>query len=339
MIAQRRTALAFSMVALVVTALTPVSGQAPSRTPAKPWTLTRTPWGHPDLQGVWTTQTLTPLERPSDLADKAFLTAEEAAAIEKRAADAVRNEDQNRRTNDPGTYNSFWLENGTAVDPSGRTSLIVDPADGRIPWKPEVLAENRRSVRDPDTYDSWTDLDTGERCLSDGPTAVDSQGYNMNFRILQTPDHVVIVHEMFHQYVIVPLDGRPRPRTDLGLWLGDGRGRWEGDTLVIETLNFADKFSDKKRYRWGGGGWRAPRPTLRLEERFTRVSEDMIDYRFTVDDPTMFTRPWTAAPTMLKAPRPMFEYACHEGNRAIENTLRGARHRDSAAGPAATRPR
>jgi hypothetical protein len=309
-------------------AATGQAGSARTGGSAGTWTVPRTPWGHPDLQGIWTTQTLTPLERPADLRDKAFLTPEEAAAIEKRAADAVVQESRNRRPNDPGTYNSFWLENGDTVQPDRRTSLIIDPPTGRIPWRAEVLEANRRAASQPATYDSWSDLDTGERCLTDGPTVVDSQGYNMNFRIVQTADHVVIAHEMFHQYVIVPLDGRPRLSRNLGFWLGDGRGRWEGSSLVVETTNFADKLTDKSRYKWAGGGWRAARPTLRLVERFTRVRDDMIDYQFTIDDPTMFTRPWTAAVAMMKTPGPIFEYACHEGNRAVENTLRGARARD-----------
>jgi hypothetical protein len=294
-----------------------------------PWTIPRTPWGHPDLQGIWTTQTLTPLERPVALGDKAFLTAEEAAALATRAAESVANEDRNRRANDPGTYNSFWLENGTEVDPSRRTSLIIDPPTGRIPWKAEVLSENRRARDEPAVYNSWADLDTGERCLTDGPTSVDSQGYNMNFQILQTPDHVVITHEMYHQFVIVPLDGRPRLSKAIGMWLGDARGRWEGNTLLVETLNFSDKFSDKERYKWAAGGWRAARPTLRLVERYTRISEDVIAYQFTVEDSTMFTRPWTAAPTMRRTAGPIFEYACHEGNHAVANTLRGARLKDN----------
>jgi hypothetical protein len=301
------------------------SGSATAAARQTRWTVPRTPWGHPDLQGIWTTQTLTPLERPVEFGDRAFLTSEEAEAVARKAAAAVRDESQNRRANDPGTYNSFWLENGTAVDPSRRTGLITDPPSGRIPWKPEMLAENQRARQTPATYDSWTDLDTGERCLTDGPTSVDSQGYNMNFQIIQTPDHVVIAHEMFHQYVIVPLDGRPRLPQGIGLWLGDARGRWDGDTLVVETQNFADKFSNKIGYRWGNGIWRASRPSLKLIERFRRVSDDRIDYQFTVDDPTMFSRPWTAAPSMLKTTGPIFEYACHEGNHAVVNTLKGAR--------------
>jgi hypothetical protein len=169
------------------------------------------------------------------------------------------------------------------------------------------------------------DLDTGERCITDGPTLVPSQSYNMNFQIVQSPDHVVIVHEMFHQQTVVPLGGSPHVAKGLGQWLGDARGRWEGNTLVVETKSFGDL----SRHRWSRL-WRSPRPTLQLVERFTRIDENTIDYRFTVDDPTMFTRAWTAAVPMMRIAGPIYEYACHEGNYSIRNVLSGARAQERA---------
>jgi len=291
----------------------------------------RTPWGDPDLQGVWTGSTLTPLERPNEFAGKEFLTEAEAAALERRAAD--RPVDVPPRPGDPGTYNQVWFDPGMKVVPTRRTSLVIDPPDGRIPFTPagrqHTAASSARYGVGP--YESHVDLDTGERCLTDG-VPIWYSGYNNNYQIVQTREYLVIVHELYRQLRIIPLDGRPSGT--LPQWLGNGRGRWEGATLVVTSTGFADK----SRY-WWATAWRAARPTLRLVERFTRVDAETIDYQFTMEDPTMFTRPWTAAfpLTTNQAARgvtegPLYEYACHEGNYAMANILRGARMQERTGG-------
>jgi len=214
--------------------------------------------------------------------------------------------------------------------------VIVDPPDGRIPGTPEVgrdtLRERERYGVGP--YESWVDLDTGERCITDGiPNMVPLQPYNMNFHIFQSPDHVVFLHEMYHEVRIVPLDGRPHLSGRVEQWLGDPRGWWEGDTLVVETTNFADM----PETHWSAP-WRRARPSLRVVERFTRIDAETIDYRFTIEDPTSFTRPWTVAAPMTtdQASRgvtsgALYEYACHEGNHAVTNILSGARAEEKEA--------
>jgi hypothetical protein len=310
--------------------------QSPSGA-ASTWTPPRTPWGEPDLQGIWNIETITPLERPKEFAGREFLTAEEAAALERQVAQS--RVDRPPRAGDPGTYNQFWFDRGTKVVGTRRTSLIVDPPDGRIPWRPDVQqretarAETRRALLEGRvSHESASDLDTGERCLTDGLTMVPLQGYNMNYQILQTPGYVVIVHEMFHDVRIIPTDGSRHVGQDIRQWLGDARGRWEGDTLVVDTTNFADKAN-----YWWAAAWRASRATLHLVERFRRVDADTIDYQFTMDDPTMFTRPWAAAVPMTTnqaargvAVGRLYEYACHEGNYSIVNVLSGARAREQA---------
>ena len=296
----------------------------------------RTPWGDPDFQGTWTSATLTPLERPEALAGREALSEAEAAELERTTVEQRVAADGTSRPGTVGGYNLVWMDASTRVDADRRTSLIVDPPDGRIPWTPEAREASRRELAryGSGPYVDHTDLDTGERCITDGlPLMVPIQPYNMNFLILQTPDTIVMLHEMYHEIRIVPLDGRPRLPEAIGLWLGDVRGRWEGDTLVVETTNIADK----THYHWSRL-WRASRPTMRLVERFTRVDERTIDYRFTVEDETMFTAPWTVSAPLTndQASRGvtvggLFEYACHEGNWAVANVLSGARAEEARA--------
>ena len=284
----------------------------------------RTAWGAPELHGVWTGSSLTPLERPGDLEGREFLTAEEVAALEARAAEGWV--DAPPQAGDTGTYNQFWYDRGSKVIPGGRTSLIVDPPDGRLPFTESGRERERASSAHygVGARDSYADLDTGERCLTDG-LPLRYAGYNANYQIFQTPGHVAILGEMFRDLRIIPLDGRPH--TAIPQWLGDGRGRWEGDTLVVETRYFADK-----AHFWWVNAWRATRPTLLLVERFTRVDAETIEYEFSMEDPEMFTRPWTALIPLTTnqaargvATGPLYEYACHEGNHGLRNTLAGAR--------------
>lgn len=321
------SALTVSMAVVAVGSI--VNGQSASSKASPP---VRTPWGDPDLQGRWTGSTITPLQRPKEFADKPILTAEEATALEARARSRNAAE-PDASAGDPGTYNQIWFDPSSAVVPDRRSSLIVDPPDGRIPFTPDARAHDQRSSAryGVGPRDSHLDLDTGERCLSDGVPIPYWTGYNNNFQILQTKDTVVILAEMFHERRIIPIDGRAR--TNIPQWLGESRGRWEGETLVVETSGFADKSS-----YWWATSWRAARPTLRLTERFTRVDTETIDYAFTMEDPASFTRPWTARFPLStdQASRgvtqgPQYEYACHEGNHSIVNVLSGARAQDKAA--------
>ena len=320
-----------AVVAAVGLASVPVAGQTSPRNSAVASSL-RTPWGSPDLQGTWTGSTITPLERPREFADKPVLTKEEAAALEARARNRQASEPA-AAAGDPGTYNQIWFDPSSAVVPDRRSSLIVDPPDGRIPFTPEgrALATKHSSHYGVGARDSYTDLDTGERCLTDGMPIPYWTGYNNNYQIVQTPQHVMIAAEMFHDFRLIPLDGRPR--TQLPQWLGESRGRWEGDTLVVETTNFADKSA-----YWWATSWRAPRPALRVVERFRRVDAETLYYEVTMTDPAMFTRPWTARFPLTTNQRargvtegPLYEYACHEGNYAIVNVLKGARALETAA--------
>ena len=289
----------------------------------KVWTVPRTPDGQPDLQGTWSNTTLTPLERPAELAGKPFFTEEEAAAWEKRT---FANLTGDRRDGGPEadvarSYNEFWRDRGTKVVGTRRTSLIIDPPDGRIPpLTPEAqkrvaatAKEMRQHATDgPEYQNLWV------RCLTRGLPMLPGP-YNNDFEIVQTPGSVAILHEMIHDVRIIPLDGRPHLPQDIRQWLGDGRGHWEGDTLVVETTNF----SDKDNFRGSGGN-------LHLTERFTRTGPDTITYQFTVDDPTTFTRPWQGEVPMTRADGQIFEYACHEGNYALADILRGARAQEAA---------
>jgi hypothetical protein len=317
------------------------AGQAPARAAgavaaAGKSAAPRTPWGHPDLQGNWTNTTTTPLERPSDFAGKTALTAEERAALDAFAAGAA---DLPLRPGDTGAYNAFWMEAGKA---SARTSLILDPPDGKLPaLTPAALkrADAIEAVR-RNPPGSWMDVNTYDRCITRGlPGAMMPGFYNHNYTILQAPGYVAILVEMIHEARIIPLDGRPYLGPGLKQWLGDSRGRWDGDTLVVETRNFNDKIDEVT-----GNAMRLPdgEPTggryhgvfgtsdMTLVERFTRVDANTIDYQFTVTAPGTFVKPWTAAAPLTRLDAPLFEYACHEGNYAIPHMLSGARAQERA---------
>jgi hypothetical protein len=277
-----------------------------------------TPWGHPDLQGVWNNSTNTPLERMT--ADE-----QERGRIAQRPV---------REATD-GT-GAAWPETGGRLE---RAFLVVDPPDGRIPMRAEAIERlvAREKARDGrGEADSWLDRNTWERCISRTlPVAMIPNLYNNNYQILQTPDYVVIQMEMIHEARIIPLDGRAHASDRVRQWLGDSRGHWEGRTLVIETTNFNDKLDggDIQPSHVIQTGHRGSGRTLRLVERFTRVNAGTIDYRFTVEDPQTFTRPYTVAIPMRKATEDtaLYEYACHEGNYAMLNLLKGGRANEQAA--------
>jgi hypothetical protein len=320
-----RTAL---LVAVAVIALAPVSraGQAASDR-SKPWTLPRTVDGQPDLQGIWTNATLTPLERPGDLAGKEFFTEAEAVeyARQLRARNNADRRDSNAETDLAVGYNDVWWERGSAVVSTRRTSLIVDPRDGRIP---PLTAEAQQRVADAAAArrahpaDGPEDRSLADRCIvrgNVGPPMLPA-GYNNNYQIVQGSEFVVILIEMIHDVRIIPLDGRPHLSKKLQRLVGDSRGRWEGTTLVVETTNF----TGKTNFRGSG-------EHLRVVERFTRTDESTLLYQFTVDDPQSFTRSWTGEIPMKRAEGPIFEYACHEGNLSMENILSTVRDEEAAA--------
>ena len=290
-----------------------------------------TPDGHPDLQGVWNFSTATPMERPEDLAGQATLTQEEAAAWEQQLAEQ-RAANESEREDAPlgarlGYSVRIWFEHGHTLSEQ-RTSLVIDPPDGRIPpVRPEVAAraELRNLLRGRHAHGP-EDRGASERCLlgfNSGPPMTPS-AYNNNVQLFQTADHVVILNEMVHNARIVPLDGRPHLPAHLKQWVGDSRASWDGDTLVIETRNFLGETS-----------LRGSSANLHLVERFRRADPDTLVYEFTVNDPTSWTGPWTAQVLMARTDEPLYEYACHEGNYSMPSSLSGARAmeaREAAAG-------
>jgi len=291
--------------------------------------------GRPDLHGVWDFRTITPLQRPRGLGDRAALTEEEAAAAEARAAE-TQTALVESIGGKIGAYNAFWFDLGTNVVSSRQTSLIVDPPDGRLPPLADGATRQVGSLtRDvpgerPVRFRSGgiglagpEDRALAERCLlgfNSGPPMMPS-GYNNNMQLFQTSDHVVVVNEMVHDARIIPLDGRPH-LDGIRQWMGDARGYWDGDTLVVESRNFTAKTSS---FDPGATSSLGSGETLHLTERFTRLDEDTLLYEYTVDDSTTFTRPFTVALPMRKSDAPVFEYACHEGNYGLLNILRGAR--------------
>ena len=337
---------AFVLVGIVtLAAAVPAAGQGPSAAANETaeqaanetaeqaaYSVPRTPDGQPDLQGFWTNQTYTPLERPDAVA-KAFYTPEEAAAIEQGRA--VRETSQTT----PGTipdvhydFTQFGLDRSQSPFARNlRTSLIVDPPSGRIPpmnAEGQRRAEERRTARESrgGQYDRAENLPLGARCIvmrGAGPPMMNA-GYNANYHIVQNRDHVMILTEMIHDARIIPLDGRPAPPAGAQGWMGRSRGRWEGDTLVVETTNFN-----------GRNAFRGSGPALRVTERFTRVADDTLIYRFTVEDPETWDVAWTAEMPMKQTIGPIFEHACHEGNYGLTNILAGAREDDRRAAEAA----
>jgi hypothetical protein len=332
---RKRILVGVGVLAVALLTTVALTGQAPARSKSAP----RTPDGKPDLQGIWDFRTVTPMERPAEFANKPFLTEQEAAAYEKRMTEqrnADANRDESKKTSRGQVngaevtadvalaYNDFWWDRGTKVIGSRRTSLVIDPPDGRIPaMTPAALARvqkldaaRERPAEGPE------DRSVGERCLlgfNAGPPFAPG-GYNMNIQIVQTRSYVMLMNEMVHTARVIPLDGRPF--LNLPQWSGTSRGRWEGDTFVVETKGFKGETS-----------FRGSSPNLHLVERFTRTDADTLVYQFTANDPTTWVRPWTAEIPMQRTDEQIFEYACHEANYGMTNLLLGARavERDLAA--------
>ena len=278
----------------------------------------RTAWGDPDLQGVWDYASITPMQRPEQFGERAFLTDEEAAALEQGALERDRSAAAApaRRAeagDNVGAYNLFWMDLGTKVVEDRRTSLIIDPPNGRYPALTEAgaaEAKTRRGFGAELPADSYEHLGWGDRCMAVHGLPIVPLPYNSVVQLFQTPDHVAIFSDSNRIWRIVPLDDRPHG--SFRQWLGNARGRWDGDTLVVETTNF------KYQLQQVGSG----RNIRRLVERFTRESTGVIRYEFTVDDPVRWVSPWTAALSLRKIESEVYEVACHEGNYSLENILR-----------------
>jgi len=331
---QSRSIVLIGAVAIAGAIAMPACYASPPTKASSP-TTGRTAWGDPDLQGVWRYEAAIPLERPAQLAGRATLTAEEVGArerVEKEQAakrlEGLEGAAVGRRSvaESPirgNEYNSFWQDHGRPRQISDRTSLVVDPPDGQLPFTPDAKkAEARSSARyGVGPFESYLDPDTGERCLTDGVTGMMWQGPNGGHnRIVQSPGYVTILHEEYRDRRVIPLDGREHG--SIRQWFGDAVGRWDGDTLVVDTTNFLDRTN----YEWANI-WTRPSESLHLVERFKRVDATTIEYTVTVEDPTTFTRPWTAVIPITKLPddTQIYEYACHEGNYAMPNLLRGGR--------------
>jgi hypothetical protein len=327
------------VVGMIVAAVSP-NAQSP-KPPADKWTATRTPDGHPDLQGIWTTHTFTPLVRPARYAGQEFLTEKEAAELSTLLIQdevdpltvgifGASDEERRKRVvqNDPTHYdNALWLTTpGQKPLSSNRTSLIYDPPDGKIPALTPDALKRVAAKRANAGFDSYENRPLQERCIlwtHEGPPMLPPP-YNDVLQIMQTPGYVLVLRELAAAPRLIPTDGPPHVPEKIRLWNGDSRGRWEGDTLVVDTTNFTDK-----------SGFQGSTSALHVVERFTRVSVDRIAYRFTVDDPSTWTRPWSAEIPMIATKGPLYEYACHEGNYGLRDILSGARFMEREATQAA----
>ena len=345
---RRRFSTLFVVIAMIGLGSPPALSQ--TQTDARTdWTAPRTPDGQPDLQGRWTMATFTPLERPDRFADREFLTEEEAATLREQLtaegvdplrhdafsiADPEVREQAVYQVNRDRSYvhydNEIWLrEERPKGLSSRRTSLIVDPPNGRLPAltsAAQTRQDRTSAARGTASYVSRT---LSERCIvwpHEGPPML-PPSYNDILQIFQTPDYVVIFQEMSNNNPrIVPMDGRPHLPDTIRLWPGDSRGHWEGETLVVETTNFSQKAQYHRNFRYRGSS-----AAVRVVERFTRVAADRIHYEFTVDDPTSWESAWVAQVPMVRTDKLMFEYACHEGNHGIPNILSIARNLEQQA--------
>jgi hypothetical protein len=302
---------------------------AQTRVAAKPAPVARTPDGRPDLQGNWSFATITPFERPSNLGDRTVLSDQEIAEFEKETAARSRQDEGRQRGTaaDVGrAYNDFWYDRGTRVVGTKQTSIVVDPPNGRVPAMTadgQARATARAAARKQrGPADGPEDRALGERCImgfNAGPPFTPS-AYNNNIQIVQTRDYVMVMTEMVHDARIVPLDGRPHLPSTSRLWTGDSRGRWEGDTLVVETTNF----SNKNLYR-------GATENMKLVERFSLNPDGLLIYEFTINDPATWTAPWTGRIPLDRLEGQIYEYACHEANYGMEGILKGTRADERAA--------
>jgi hypothetical protein len=275
----------------------------------------------PDLTGIWNSATATPLERPVQLRDKAFLTKEEAEVFERQAASRNEEAPAGAQSRNVGTYNTAWREFGVHVVKTMRTSIVVDPPDGRLPaLTPQAAAAKKRRSEALKNPSSAEDLGLQDQCLA-FPTAIPPMtpySYNSNYQFLLTGDTLMIYVEMPHETRVIPLDGRPHAPAGTRSWLGDSVGHWEGNTLVVDTTNF----NDANGYYGDAGGMFGWDRNMHVVERFSLMDKETLLYQFSVDDPTAFTKPWKGELTMSRSGAPIYEYACHEGNYALPNLMK-----------------
>jgi hypothetical protein len=333
-------------VGVVSLAVIPVVGQTANSGTAAPeraWTPPRAPDGHADLSGVWSHNAATPFERPKELEGRQLLTDQEVLNLKKAAAElfngdtdaafgdsvflaAFRRAKNFTSTDTTGNYNHFWL-----VDREfdNRTSLIVDPPDGRLPPLTEAAKSRQAAAQEHrrlHPYDGPEDISLGERCIT-GSVPMLGAGYNNYYQITQSPTHVAVYMEMRHDARMIPINGGPHLPGSLRQWLGDSRGHWEKDTLVVDTTNFKER-------EYGAGVRGSLSGSAQVVEKFTRSGPDALKYEITVNDPETYTKPWTAVLFMKSTKDQIFEYACHEGNEAMSGTLSGARAQERAPGAA-----
>ena len=344
----RHARLCFPWIPVVAAALTIAA--LPAALPAQEasaWTPPLAADGKPDISGVWDFRTLTPLQRPTDqeaVIDEARAAEIEAAAVERARVADLPSDPEARRLEaggEVGGYNNFWFDRGATVVEDLRTSLIIDPPDGRLPEthpgiERKTLGDDKpidRPVRlrvGGIGLDSYEDRGLAERCIlgfNVGPP-ITPGGYNQNIQIFHSVHHVAILNEMVHDTRIVPLDERPHLPDSVRQWMGDSRGYWEGDTLVVETKNFSDLVSSFSGSAFSSVG---DASEMHVTEKFRRVAEDTLLYEYTVNDPATYTRPFTARLLMKKGDVPLYEYACHEGNYGLYNILSGARAEEAEA--------
>ena len=319
--------------ALAIASLTPVQSeaqQAAAKTSgaaqSTPWKLSRLPDGQPDLQGIWNNATITPMERPAEFANKPFLTEQEAAEYEKNF---VQHQKESFTNDVNGPLRLAWWDSGSKIVETRRTSIVIDPPDGKIPpltSQAQAAERARRQAARSGHIDTAADRPLNERCIiwpTDGPPMI-SSFYNNNYRIVQAPGYVAIYIEMVHDVRVIPLDSRPHLPREIRSWMGDSIGHWEGDTLVVDTTNFNGKSS-----------FRGSDENLHVIERFRRTGDHTLLYQFTIDDPTAFTKQWTGEVPWLSTPGPLYEYDCHEGNfHSIESMLKNARAEEAKQSPA-----
>jgi hypothetical protein len=323
----------FVMLSLLLVSSSHLQGQT-ARTPAtqRPAPVPRLADGKPDMQGYWTNQTFTPLERPAQFKDKATFTPEEAAAWAKRGIDNIQDQPRGAEVKSDADIHyddAIWMLEGYPKGAMLRTSIITDPADGRIPAltaEGQKRAQQRAAARKLiGPFDNAQARGLSERCIywaHEGPPLLPT-GYNSNLQIVQAPQTFVVIPEMMPVARIVPLDGRPTVGSGIRAYRGDSRGRWDGDTMVVETTNYSEKTA-----------WRGAADTLKVTERLTMVNANTIRYQFTVEDPSTWTRPWSGEYEMMRIDGPLFEYACHEGNYGLPSILKGARLAEQTAAKA-----
>ena len=320
----RYLASLFTVIVVLLLLTVPITSQAQT-TAEDGWAVPRTPWGDPDLQGVWSYASLTPLERSPELANQEFFTLEEAATQNIAVTiDSPLNPLLRLTTpGDVGNYNAAWFDPGK-VSLDLRTSLIVDPPDGRLPLAVEMREQAAAQLEYQSVHpaDSWLDRTNWDRCITYHGVPPISTGYNNTHQIFQAPGYVAIYVENIHDVRIIPVDGRPRLHDEIRQWNGDSRGRWEGDSLIVETTNY----SDATQHRFPSSR------NTRAVERFTRVSENLIDYNFSIEDPTVYSKLWTAVRPMPRlTDYVIYEYACHEGNYSMSNILAAERASETTA--------